>query len=112
MKEIYPSIMYQLRVDFCKNLSYLPYDFYILNFNIIIELDGMQHFSQIQNWDPPEKTRKNDIFKMKKAIESKYNIIRLFQKDIWEDNYDWKTYLQNKISYLILLSLSVISSHS
>jgi len=97
MKEIYPSIMYQLRVDWCKNVSYLPYDFYILNFNIIIELDGPQHFRQIMDWKTPEEQQKTDIYKEKCANDNGYSIIRLLQDDVLNDKYDWKTELVNNI---------------
>ena len=97
MKEIYPSIMYQLRVNWCKNVSYLPYDFYILNFNIIIELDGPQHFTQIMEWKSPEVQQKTDKYKEKCANENGYSIIRLLQEDVFNDKYDWKTELVNNI---------------
>ena len=97
MKEIYPSISYQLRVDWCKNVSYLPYDFYILNLNIIIELDGPQHFRQIMDWKSPEEQNKTDKYKEKCANENGYSIIRILQEDVFNDNYDWKTELVNNI---------------
>jgi very-short-patch-repair endonuclease len=97
MKEIYPSIMYQLKVDWCKNVSYLPYDFYILNFNIIIELDGPQHFRQIMEWKTPEDQQKTDKYKEKCANKNGYSIIRLLQEDVFNDKYDWKNELINNI---------------
>jgi very-short-patch-repair endonuclease len=97
MKEIYPSIMYQLRVDWCKNVIYLPYDFYIQNCNIIIELDGPQHFRQIMDWKTPELQQKTDKYKEKCANENGYSIIRILQEDVFNDKYDWKTELVNNI---------------
>jgi very-short-patch-repair endonuclease len=89
LKEIYPSIIYQLRVDWCKNISYLPYDFCIPEYKIIIELDGPQHFTQIMNWKSPEEQYKTDIFKEECANNNGYSIIRLLQTDVLNDTYDW-----------------------
>jgi len=53
MKEIYPNVIHQFKVDFCKNKKHLPYDFCIPEYKIIIELDGPKHFRQISNWSTP-----------------------------------------------------------
>jgi len=49
IKEIYPTIKRQYKVEWCKNKLCLPYDFVIEELNIIIEIDGEQHFTQISN---------------------------------------------------------------
>jgi very-short-patch-repair endonuclease len=97
MKEIYPSIMYQLRIDWCKNVTYLPFDFCIPEYKIIIELDGPQHFRQIMDWKTPEDQQKTDKYKEKCANENGYSIIRLLQEDVFNDKYNWKTELVNNI---------------
>jgi len=57
----------------------LPYDFYIVELNRLIELDGPQHFEDINNWKPFKETRKNDIYKMKLALEHDIAVIRITQ---------------------------------
>lgn len=89
MKEIYPLIIYQFRVEWCKNISYLPFDFCIPEHNIIIEIDGPQHFKQIMNWKTPEEQFENDKYKEKCANDNGYSIIRLLQDDIFNDKYNW-----------------------
>jgi hypothetical protein len=42
----------------------LPFDFFIPEYKIIIELDGPQHFRQISNWRTHEKQREIDLYKM------------------------------------------------
>ena len=82
----------QFKPNWCKNPKTnrcLPYDFMIEDLNIIIEQDGPQHFKQIGNWQTPELTKINDIYKIKCANENGYSIIRLLQKDIWHNRYDW-----------------------
>jgi hypothetical protein len=51
---IYLEVEGQKTFDWCKNINHLPFDFYIPQFNLLIELDGPQHFRQVQNWDTPE----------------------------------------------------------
>jgi len=70
--------------------------------NIIIEQDGPQHFNQIGNWASPELTKINDLYKMKCANENGYSVIRILQKDIWHDKYDW---LKNYVKILRKLQL-------
>ena len=48
-------------------------------------------------WDPPEETRKRDKYKMEKALENGYSVIRILQEDIYYDKNDWKNKLINSI---------------
>lgn len=73
------------------------YDFIIESLKLIIELDGRQHFKQVSNWQSPEKTQINDILKNKLANYNGYNIIRICQQIVWNDNEDWKNQLKNAI---------------
>ena len=67
-----------------------------------MEQDGPQHFKQIGDWLSPELTRINDIYKMKCANENGYSMIRLLQKFIWNDRYDWLQELLVNINKIIL----------
>lgn len=58
-------------------------------FFLFIELDDPQHFRQVHNWQTPKLTRINDIYKMKCARQNGYNMIRLLQKDVLFNRYDW-----------------------
>jgi very-short-patch-repair endonuclease len=89
IKELYPSIKRQYKVKWCKNKLYLPFDFAIEEYKIIIEIDGNQHFKQISNWTPPEVQIEKDKYKMKCANDNGFSAIRLPQLDISKDNYDW-----------------------
>jgi very-short-patch-repair endonuclease len=86
---IYPSIIIQFKQEWCKNIFYLPFDFCIPEHNIIIELDGGQHFYQVRNFKPPEKQLENDLYKQQCANDNNYSVIRLLQEDVWNDKYDW-----------------------
>jgi hypothetical protein len=67
-----------------------------------VEQDGPQHFKQIGNWQTPELTKINDIYKMKCANENRYSMIRLLQKDIWHNRYDWLHELLENIDKIVL----------
>lgn len=96
----YPQLKRQYKVDWCKKNRYLPYDFVIEDMNIIIELDGPQHFRQISNWQEPEKTQELDKYKMKCANENKFTVIRLLQEDVANDKYDWIKELKENIEII------------
>lgn len=85
----YTLLQRQYKVKWCKNINYLPFDFVIEDKKVIIELDGKQHFEQIGNWTSPEDTRKNDLYKMKCANENGFSVIRLLQKDVYNNKYNW-----------------------
>ena len=94
---IYSNIIREFKQEWCKNKKYLPFDMCISEFNIIIELDGPQHFEQIHNWKSPEETQINDIYKMKCANKNNYSVIRLLQIDVIDNKYNWKEELLNNI---------------
>ena len=91
MVKIFPSLITQYKTDWCKNENnnYLPFDFCIPEHNIIIEMDGRQHFIQVSNWQPPEITFENDKYKEKCANDNGYSTIRIIQEDVLYDKYDW-----------------------
>ena len=90
----------QAKFDWCKNEQtgkHLPFDFVIEDKRIIIEVDGLQHFEQVSNWQSPVETQSRDLLKMKLAQENGYTVIRIFQEDVLYDSYDWKTQLMNAL---------------
>jgi very-short-patch-repair endonuclease len=50
---------------------------------LIVELDGPQHFKHIPLWkNDPDANQEIDVFKMKVASDKGYRIIRLLQEDV------------------------------
>ena len=87
--------------DWSKNIerkSYLRYDFYITELNLIIELDGRQHFEQVSNWQSPEQQQINDNLKYKLALFQGYRIIRICQRIVLADKEDWENQLKKAIN--------------
>lgn len=93
----YPTLQQQFKVSWCKKKTFLPFDFVIPEHNIIIELDGPQHFIQISNWSSPEEQNIKDKYKMECANKNNYSIIRLIQEDIFYDTYNWYNELKENI---------------
>lgn len=98
------NVKRQFKPLWCKNPKtnkYLPYDFILEEYKIIIEQDGPQHFKQIGKWQSPELTKINDNYKMTCANENGYSVIRLLQKDIWHDRYNWLEELLENIEKIV-----------
>ena len=103
------EIIREYRKDWCKGEfnNKLPYDFCIVleynnkQFNIIIEVDGEQHFRDVKKWCNYEMQHIRDIYKIKCALENNSHVIRIYQPDIWYDSIDWKTEIQTKINEIL-----------
>ena len=96
----YSTLKRQFKVGWCKNSKsnrFLPFDFVIEERKIIIELDGKQHFEQIGKWLSPEENMKNDLYKMKCANDNGFSVIRILQKDVYKNKYDWLSELNKNI---------------
>jgi very-short-patch-repair endonuclease len=93
------DIIHQAKFDWCisDNDKYLPFDFYILSLNLMIELDGNQHFVQVSNWKSPMETQLIDEMKMKLANEKGISVVRIYQPDVWNDTNNWEQALTNAI---------------
>lgn len=94
---IYPDIIYQYRVEWCKNKNHLPFDICIPSLQLIIELDGIQHFRKVSNWGDPDERKRLDIYKMTCAIANGFSVIRILQEDLLYNRIDWKNELREYI---------------
>ena len=79
----------------------MPYDFAIEENKIIIELDGLQHFVQVSNWNSPDKIQQRDKYKMKQANDNGYSVIRITQEYVVTKNLQWFTDLTQNIEKVI-----------
>lgn len=90
LKKHYSDIYTELKIDSCKNILHLPFDFCIPSLKIIIELDGRQHFKHIKLFkNNVEESIQRDIYKMKQAEAEGYKIIRIFQEDVYNNDKKW-----------------------
>jgi hypothetical protein len=98
------NVKNRVKFNWCINTEtdrLLEYDL-IINDIIIIEIDGEHHFSKVKAWySEPENILKRDIFKMKKAMENEYFIVRINQIDVYNNKFDWKKELIEEINKII-----------
>lgn len=73
----------------CKNISYLPFDFYLPDYNICIEYNGKQHYEAIK-WFGGENTlfyiQNNDRIKKKFCLEQNIKLIEISYEDDYKIN--------------------------
>ena len=64
----------------CKNKLFLPFDFYLPDYNLLIEYDGRQHFKSVEYFggnDGLAKIKKNDKIKNEFAKHNMIEILRI-----------------------------------
>lgn len=84
---------YQARFEDCKNILSLPFDFYLINHNILIEYDGEGHYKEIpysndtnKNKESYKKVQINDQIKTNYCLCHNIHLIRI---PYWEyDNIE------------------------
>lgn len=70
----------QKRFDGCRNINPLPFDFYLPDYNVCIEYDGIQHFEPVEFFggqDGFKRRTYNDAIKTQYCINNNINLIRL-----------------------------------
>jgi very-short-patch-repair endonuclease len=75
----------QYKFNNCKNKYPLPFDFYLVKYNICIEFDGIQHFKSMDFFggdDGYEYLKINDNIKDKFCLENNIKLIRIPYYDI------------------------------
>lgn len=97
----YQNIIFQPSFDWCKIKKKLPFDFLLTDFHIILEIDGIQHFKNVSNWQSAKLNLENDIYKANLAINNGYKIIRISQEDVFNNKFNWKDLLKESIEKLI-----------
>jgi hypothetical protein len=70
----------------CKNMTYLPFDFYLPEYNYCIEFDGIQHYKEMEFFggkESFEKLKINDDIKDQYCIDNNIKLIRIrYDEDI------------------------------
>jgi very-short-patch-repair endonuclease len=75
---------YNKKFDTCKNKNILSFDFYIPNYNLCLEYDGIQHHESIDFFGGDVKLRyqkKLDNIKNKWCVDNKIDLLRISYKD-------------------------------
>ena len=90
----------QKRYKECKNKISLPFDFYLSDYNLIIEYDGEFHYKAIFSQEDLKQTQQNDEIKNKYCADNGINLLRIKYTDFKhiEDilEFNLKLYKQEK----------------
>lgn len=78
--------------------SFPRFDVHLEGMNILVEIDGEQHFEDKWKFGCPDERRKTDVWKMKKAVENGFSGIRLYQPDVYATRFDWRGMLKAAIA--------------
>jgi len=68
----------------CKFVNELPFDFYLIDYNLLIEFDGIQHFKAVKAFGGEEefkKTQIKDVIKNEFCLKNEINLLRISYKD-------------------------------
>jgi len=88
------AVTYQPKYEWCRNVGkterHFPFDFSIEGYQLIIELDGRQHYFKARRSWNPDAIQMRDIYKMGCAFEHGYTVVRLVQEHVWMDRHDWE----------------------
>ena len=77
------------------------FDFYLPDHNILIELDGSQHYRPWSRGDL-ETLQARDAFKATGAVRNGFTLIRVLQEDVEYERGDWRTRTYNLVNQLSL----------
>ena len=112
LHSVYNSVIHQYKPCWGKNkiTNYLfVFDLYIPSKNIIIEIDGRQHFQYIENFkNDVDSIKDRDIIKSILAIENNISLIRISQEDVWYNKINWKKLLDDEIAKISCSTESII----
>ena len=89
----------QKKFTTCRNKNPLPFDFYLPQFNILIEYDGRQHFVPVKRFGGEEGLKRILYHDMIKTKWAKENGIKLFRFDYLDDNDFIHMYLGRIIKF-------------
>lgn len=105
------NIEREKKFPWCVLGDYLRFDIFIQELNLIIEIDGQQHFVDIRHWNSSEYNRHRDIYKTILSLKNNISIIRICQDDIYQNKIDWKIELKNHIKQYNIPSINYISKN-
>ena len=95
------KVIKEARFDWCRSVkgNQLPFDFLLEDLEIIIELDGIQHFEDVVHFRTTAvENLQIDKFKMQCALDNGYKVIRIYQPDVFSNEIDWETGLLEAIN--------------
>lgn len=97
----------QKRFHDCKDITYLPFDFYLPSFNLLIEFQGIQHVTGYRgDKDDAIKIAKRDAIKKSFAINNGYEFLEIWSvKNIEKDIFQKLTDINNCFNKELILEV-------
>ena len=94
--------------DNCKDKTYLPFDFYLMDYNILIEFDGEQHYFVVRFNGMSQEDAENNFIEIQKhdCIKTRYcldNNIQLIRIPYTERG-NVKFYLQKQLPLIFSMA--------
>lgn len=97
----------QYKFNDCKNINKLPFDFYLPEYNLIIEFDGQDHFKQNGyrgGQDKLKSRQKNDNIKTQYCFNNKIKLVRIGYSELKNLN----KLLKFIIKYINIINIMLI----
>lgn len=99
LKQVDVEFIPQYKFSNCKNIKSLPFDFYLPEYNLCIEYDGLQHYKPIEFFGGEKeflKRQQNDNIKTDFCEKNNINLIRIrYDDDIVSFLDDYFITIQN-----------------
>jgi very-short-patch-repair endonuclease len=85
------EFIWQKRFKNCRDKMPLPFDFYVPEYNLIIEFDGEQHYKKTSKFgkDSFESTQKHDKIKNEYCKNNNIHILRLTYNELINNVLEW-----------------------
>lgn len=80
----------QKKFDTCRNKHCLPFDFYIIGKNVLIEVQGEQHYRDVFKSESFNIRKKNDEYKKHWCEDNGYELIEIKYDEIKNNSYKQK----------------------
>ena len=106
LREVYEyNVEFQAKFIWCKSQKnsnyYLEFDILLKSKNIIIEIDGPHHFNDSYRGKNHKEQVASDCYKMQRAMDNGFSIIRIEQNDVYINRINWKERIIKAINNII-----------
>lgn len=93
LEENHVNFITQYKYKDCIDILPLPFDFYLTDYNVLLEIDGKQHFEPAMGGEKGFEIRqKHDTIKNQYCLDNHIELIRI-PYTAFNKSENWKTYL-------------------
>jgi len=96
---------YQKRYEDCRDKNTLPFDFYLPQYNTIIEFDGYQHYFEVKKFGSLKYTQHHDAIKNKYCSDNDINLLRIPYWELEDNVVEWT--LDNELTRIAAENVAV-----